>query len=94
MNSHISSKQKKMQDNSEGGQVGSCAGAKMSGGITGSSRKGEIIQLLFFGGLTYDETAEVVGISPAAVHRGVETGQGMLASRIVPALSLINGDLK
>lgn len=32
-------------------------------------RKSEIIQLMFFGGLTYDETAVALDISPATVHR-------------------------
>lgn len=33
------------------------------------TRKGEIIELLFFGGLTYEETAAALNISPATVHR-------------------------
>jgi len=32
-------------------------------------RKGEVLELLFFGGLTYDETAAALNISPATVHR-------------------------
>lgn len=32
-------------------------------------RKTEIIELLFFGGLTYDEAAAALSISPATVHR-------------------------
>ena len=32
-------------------------------------RQGEIVELRFFGGLTIDETAEVVGASPATVKR-------------------------
>src|SRR6516164_7722568 len=32
-------------------------------------RKSEIVELLFFGGMTYDETAAALGISPATVHR-------------------------
>src|SRR3974390_971852 len=32
-------------------------------------RKSELIELLFFGGLTYDEAAEALKISPASVHR-------------------------
>jgi RNA polymerase sigma factor (TIGR02999 family) len=33
------------------------------------SRKAEILQLLYFGGLTYEETAAALDISPATVHR-------------------------
>ena len=32
-------------------------------------RKCDVIQLMFFGGLTYDEVAEALAISPATVHR-------------------------
>ena len=32
-------------------------------------RKSDLIELLFFGGLTYDEAAEALKISPATVHR-------------------------
>ena len=32
-------------------------------------RQGQIVELRFFGGLTVDETAEVLGISPATVKR-------------------------
>jgi RNA polymerase sigma factor (TIGR02999 family) len=33
------------------------------------SRKAEVIELLCFGGLTYDETAAALGVSTATVHR-------------------------
>ncbi len=36
---------------------------------THDERKSQIIELLFFGGLTYDETAVALSISPATVHR-------------------------
>lgn len=36
---------------------------------THDARKSEIVELLFFGGLTYDETAAALNISPATVHR-------------------------
>jgi RNA polymerase sigma factor (TIGR02999 family) len=32
-------------------------------------RKSELIELLFFGGMTYDEAAAALKISPATVHR-------------------------
>ena len=36
---------------------------------THDSRKSEIVELLFFGGLTYDEAAAALKISPATLHR-------------------------
>jgi RNA polymerase sigma factor (TIGR02999 family) len=36
---------------------------------THDRRKSEVVELLFFGGLTYDETAAALNISPATVHR-------------------------
>jgi RNA polymerase sigma factor (TIGR02999 family) len=33
------------------------------------ARKSDIVEMLFFGGMTYDETAVALGISPATVHR-------------------------
>jgi RNA polymerase sigma factor (TIGR02999 family) len=41
-------------------------------------RKSDIIVLHFFGGLTYDETAEALGISPATVHRELRLGKAWL----------------
>ena len=41
-------------------------------------RKGDIIQLLFFGGLTYDETAAALEISPATVHRELKLAKAWL----------------
>jgi RNA polymerase sigma factor (TIGR02999 family) len=42
------------------------------------ARKSEIIQLLFFGGLTYDETADALNISPATVHRELKLAKAWL----------------
>lgn len=42
------------------------------------ARKSDIIVLHFFGGLTYDETAEALGISPATVHRELRLGKAWL----------------
>jgi RNA polymerase sigma-70 factor (ECF subfamily) len=42
------------------------------------SRKSEIIQLLFFGGMTYDETAAALDISPATVHRELKLAKAWL----------------
>lgn len=41
-------------------------------------RKSEVIELLFFGGLTYDEVAAALKISPATVHRELTMGKAWL----------------
>ena len=41
-------------------------------------RKSEIVELLFFGGLTYDETAAALNISPATVHRELTMAKAWL----------------
>jgi RNA polymerase sigma factor (TIGR02999 family) len=41
-------------------------------------RKSEIIQLLFFGGMTYDETAAALDISAATVHRELKLAKAWL----------------
>jgi RNA polymerase sigma-70 factor (ECF subfamily) len=41
-------------------------------------RKSEIVELLFFGGLTYDETAAALGISTATVHRELTMAKAWL----------------
>jgi len=41
-------------------------------------RKSEIIELLCFGGLTYDETAAALKISPATVHRELKMARAFL----------------
>jgi|SRR5579872_723978 len=41
-------------------------------------RKSEIIELLCFGGLTYDETATALKISPATVHRELKLAKAWL----------------
>lgn len=42
------------------------------------ARKSEILQLMYFGGLTYDEIAETLGISPATVHRELKVAKAWL----------------
>ncbi|HVM91493.1 MAG TPA: sigma-70 family RNA polymerase sigma factor [Terriglobales bacterium] len=42
------------------------------------ARKGEIVQLLYFGGLTYDEAAASLDISPATVHRELKLAKAWL----------------
>jgi RNA polymerase sigma factor (TIGR02999 family) len=41
-------------------------------------RKSEIVELLCFGGLTYDETAAALHISPATVHRELQMAKAWL----------------
>ncbi len=41
-------------------------------------RKSEVVQLLFFGGLTYDEAAAALDISPATVHRELKLAKAWL----------------
>jgi RNA polymerase sigma factor (TIGR02999 family) len=41
-------------------------------------RKGEVVELLYFGGLTYDETAAALGISAATVHRELRMAKAWL----------------
>lgn len=46
------------------------------------ARKAEIVQLIFFGGLTYEETARVLGISDATVHRDLKMAKAFLYSEL------------
>jgi RNA polymerase sigma factor (TIGR02999 family) len=41
-------------------------------------RRSDILQLLFFGGLTYQETAAALDISPATVHRELKLAKAWL----------------
>lgn len=41
-------------------------------------RKGSIVELLVFGGLTYDEAAKCLGISPATLHRELRLAKAFL----------------
>jgi len=41
-------------------------------------RKADVIELLFFGGLTYDEVAAALHISPATVHRELRMAKAWL----------------
>jgi len=45
-------------------------------------RKLRIVELHFFGGLTYEETAEVVGLSPATVGRELRFAKAWLADQL------------
>jgi len=42
------------------------------------ARKSEVVQLVFFGGLTYEEAATALDISPATVHRELKLAKAWL----------------
>jgi RNA polymerase sigma factor (TIGR02999 family) len=42
------------------------------------ARKAKIVELLFFGGLTYEETGAALGISEATVHRELKMAKAWL----------------
>lgn len=50
-------------------------------------RKSEIIELLCFGGLTYDETAAALKISPATVHRELKLAKAFLHRELIQGAS-------
>jgi RNA polymerase sigma factor (TIGR02999 family) len=45
-------------------------------------RKSDVVELLYFGGLTYDETAAALGISAATVHRELRMAKAWLYSEL------------
>jgi RNA polymerase sigma factor (TIGR02999 family) len=45
-------------------------------------RKGRIVEVFYFGGLTYEETAQAVGISPATVHRELRLARAWLYNEL------------
>jgi RNA polymerase sigma factor (TIGR02999 family) len=49
------------------------------------SRKGQIIELLFFGGLTYDECAAFLKIAPVTLYRELKTAKAWLYHELTPA---------
>lgn len=48
------------------------------------ARKGQIVELRFFGGLSIDETAEVLGVSPGTVMRDWTLAKAWLRREITP----------
>jgi RNA polymerase sigma factor (TIGR02999 family) len=50
-------------------------------------RKGALVELLFFGGLTYDEAAAALEISPATVHRELTMAKAWLYRELSHGLS-------
>ncbi len=53
---------------------------------TFDGRKAEVVELHFFGGLTYDETAEALGISAATVDRELRLAKAWLRVEIAGTL--------
>ena len=49
------------------------------------SRKSEMLELHYFGGLTYTELAEVMQLSESTVHQELRTGRAWLRSRLTDA---------
>lgn len=50
--------------------------------FTLDERKGRIVELCYFGGLTYEEIADTLGISPATVHRDLRMARAWLYSEL------------
>jgi RNA polymerase sigma-70 factor, ECF subfamily len=50
-------------------------------------RKSKVVQLLFFGGLTYDETAAALDIFPAPVRRELKLAKAWLLREMGPRQS-------
>ena len=50
-------------------------------------RKCQIVELLCFGGLTYDETAAALNISPATVHRELKLAKAWLHRELSQGVS-------
>ena len=48
-------------------------------------RKSQVIELLFFGGLTYDECAAALGISPVTLFRELRMAKAWLYRKLAPA---------
>jgi RNA polymerase sigma factor (sigma-70 family) len=46
------------------------------------ARKAQVVELHYFGGLTYDEIAEAVGISAATVDRDLRLAKAWLQRRM------------
>jgi RNA polymerase sigma factor (TIGR02999 family) len=51
------------------------------------ARKAEIVEMLCFGGLTYDETAAALQISPATVHRELKLAKAFLHRELMQGAS-------
>jgi DNA-directed RNA polymerase specialized sigma24 family protein len=50
--------------------------------VVHDARKAQVVELHYFGGLTYDEIAEAVGISAATVDRDLRLAKAWLQRRM------------
>jgi RNA polymerase sigma factor (TIGR02999 family) len=48
-------------------------------------RKGQVVELIYFGGLTYDEVAQTLGISKVTVHRELHLAKAWLYKELKAA---------
>jgi len=55
------------------------------------ARKGSIIELLVFGGLTYEEAAEALGISAATLHRDLKLAKAWLHRELTAQAPRLGG---
>lgn len=51
-------------------------------------RKVKVMEMIFFGGMTYDEAAEVLGISPVTVHRELRMAKAWMRSELEAGASV------
>ena len=51
------------------------------------SRKAQVVELIFFGGMTYEETAAALGLSPATVHRELRMAKAWLQRELAQPAS-------
>jgi RNA polymerase sigma-70 factor, ECF subfamily len=56
------------------------------------ARKGNIIELLVFGGLTYDEAAGALGISAATLHRELKLAKAFLYRELASATAATSSE--
>ena len=45
-------------------------------------RKAKVIELLYFGGFTVDETAEILDLSPSTVHRELKFAKAWISQQL------------
>jgi RNA polymerase sigma factor (TIGR02999 family) len=75
-------------ESSDGFEVGEIGVLDLDEAITRlgelDPRKGSLVELRYFGGLSIEETAKVLGISPATVKREWRTARAWLRRELIP----------